>query len=99
MKTLDILINKYGPTLTIAQLGEVLHKSEGTLANDIGAGRCPVPTYKEGGKRVASATDVAEYLDKRAAAARKEHATLVESLQPSGQGGCTFSGFANRRAG
>lgn len=72
MNTGELLFEKYGPTLDIAELAEVLKMSEGTLKNRLSAGTCPVPTYREGGKRVANVQDVATYLDRRRNEAEKE---------------------------
>jgi hypothetical protein len=63
--TLDLLINKYGITLSLEQLGEVLKNTPKTLDNKIRLGTLPVPTFREGGRRLAFAQDVAEYLERR----------------------------------
>ena len=60
--TAEFLFRCYGPTLGMTELASVLKKSPKTMDNLIRAGRCPVPTYREGGHRVANAADVAEYL-------------------------------------
>ena len=64
-----LLFDKYGPRLTLAQLAEFLHVAESTLYNQISAGACPVPTYREGKVRFADVRDVAEYLDRARALA------------------------------
>lgn len=63
MTTAEYLIEKYGLTLTIPQLGEVIHMKYGSICNLISADRFPIPTYKLTGTRVADARAVADYLD------------------------------------
>lgn len=58
-----ILAEKYGVLLSIPQIAEVCGMAEGTLRNEISAGTCPIPTSKQGGRRVAHYQDVAVYLD------------------------------------
>lgn len=59
---LDHLLTRYGARLTVAQLAEVLGIAEQTLHNQRNAGRCPVPTYKNGRAVYADTVAVAEYL-------------------------------------
>lgn len=58
----ELLYETYGPTLTVAELAQVLKRTEKTLRNDISARRCPIPTFKLMGRRVASVETVAEYI-------------------------------------
>lgn len=59
------LFEKYGPTLSMSDLATVLHHTVGTLDQKVRTGQCPVPTYKEGGHRVADLRDVIAYLNQR----------------------------------
>jgi hypothetical protein len=80
-ETVQMLFNKYGATMTIDQLAQDVFKIEPvTLKNKIYRGACPIPTHKEGGPRVADVRDVAEYLDKRRADAKKEFDAEQERL-------------------
>jgi len=63
----QILVHQYGPLLNLEQLGELFKIEPGTVDKRIRAGDFPVPTRKEGGKRVADALTVARYLAERAA--------------------------------
>lgn len=101
----QLLFETYGPTIGMKELATVLKKSPKTVDNLIRAGRCPIPTYREGGHRVASTLDVAEYLDARRQAARnvweREQATLERPIQAScpaceETGACTASASANQ---
>lgn len=60
---LDLLVAKYGPTLTLGQLAEVLHMSLKGVYNAVSAETFPVRTYRAGKRRLANATDVANYLE------------------------------------
>ncbi len=60
------LIEKYvNITLTMEQLAEVMHFTYKSLLDMISGDRCPIPTYKIGGKRVANVSDVAEFITSR----------------------------------
>lgn len=71
------LFDKYGPTLGMTELAALLHHTVGTLDQKVRAGQCPVPTYKEGGHRVADVRDVISYLNQR----RKEAQAAYQSQQ------------------
>lgn len=58
------LFERYGPRLTMEQLADLMGLEMQTLYNQISAGTCPVPTYREGKQRFADVRDVAEYLDR-----------------------------------
>lgn len=58
-----ILLEKYGPRLTIANLAGVLCISEKTVRNRIASREFGIPLYVEGGVRYADYRDVAQYLD------------------------------------
>lgn len=60
--TLAHLLDKYGPVLTIDEVAEVLKKEPKTIRNRIAAKTFELRTYVDG-ERVASAVDVAAYLD------------------------------------
>lgn len=57
------LLDKYGPRLTIDQLGSVLSIEPRTIYNQISANEFKVLTYKDGTRRFADYRDVAAYLD------------------------------------
>jgi hypothetical protein len=77
--TLDLLINKYGITLSLEQLGEVLKNTPKTLDNKIRLGTMPIPTFREGGRRLAFAKDVAIYLDRRYVDTRRRESSAARS--------------------
>ncbi len=78
--TLQLLFDKYGPTLTVVNLAECLHKKEGTVYNEIGSGKLPIATWREGGKRLCHTADVAKYIEMRADVANKEWEQLQSKL-------------------
>lgn len=69
-----ILVERYGFRLNTEQLAEVLSVSPGTVRNKISARNFEIPTYVESGRRFADSSDVAAYLNARAAEARASHA-------------------------
>lgn len=58
-----LMIEKYGPRMNMTQLAAMMEIAETTLYNQISAGTCPIPTYREGKARFADVRDVAKYLD------------------------------------
>lgn len=58
-----LVAEKYGPLLSIASLADLLRMNEQTIRNQISAGEFPIPTSRQGGRRVAHYQDVAAYLD------------------------------------
>ncbi|MBU9207797.1 helix-turn-helix transcriptional regulator [Burkholderia multivorans] len=68
------ILEKYGPRMTLPQLAQLLHMSEGTIRNQVSAETFPIPTYKEGNARFAAYDAVADYLDQMSAHARKQAA-------------------------
>jgi hypothetical protein len=66
------LVDRYGLRLSVEQLGEVLDITPGAVRNQVSAGRFPIPTYLDGGRRWADYRDVAEYLDRLRSTARGE---------------------------
>lgn len=61
--TQAFLLDKYGPRLTMDQLGDVLGIAKQTIMNRIAKEEFEVATYVDGGKRFADYRDVATYLD------------------------------------
>lgn len=70
MKTeLALLLTHDSPTMTAAEVADLLGITERSLENQIYAQRCPIPMFKIGSKFAAHITDVAEYIDKQRAEA------------------------------
>ena len=61
--TTAFLLERYGPLLTEADLGEVLHLAPGTVRTQRALGTLPVQCVKRGGSVYFHAQDVAEYVD------------------------------------
>lgn len=73
MKTeLALLLTHDSPTMTAAQVADLLGISERTLENQIYAERCPIPMFKIGSKFAAHISDVAAYIDIQRAEALKK---------------------------
>lgn len=51
--------------LTIKELAEEIDRKEGTIYNQISAGKFEIPTYVEGNKRFADLRDVVTFLDEQ----------------------------------
>ena len=66
-----ILMEQYGPRLSMEQLAKVLGLATATLHARIGRGELDIPTYVDGKLRWADTRDVAEYLDRKRAEARQ----------------------------
>ena len=64
------LVDRYGLRLSVENLGEVLDITPGAVRNQVSAGRFPIPTYLDGGRRWADYRDVAAYLDRLRSTAR-----------------------------
>lgn len=58
-----LIAERYGILLGVEQLAEVVGLDAGTVRNQISAETFPIPTSKQGGRRVAHYQDVANYLD------------------------------------
>ena len=58
-----MIFERYGPRLTMEQLGEALGLATQTVYNQVAKGTCKVKTYVDGGKRFADYRDLAAYLD------------------------------------
>lgn len=72
---LQLLLEKYGPTLRTWDLAHILgYESVKALQNAISAGTCPIPTYRSGKRRLADVRDVADYLDQARHRGTLEHA-------------------------
>ena len=63
MLTEVYLLKKYGPLLTLEQLGEVLHYAVGTLENKHAAGKLGIKLLKRGSKLLAHYSEVARVVD------------------------------------
>lgn len=63
MITEAALLRKYGPILTLDQVGEVLHYAPGTLENMRAQDKSPVPLKKRGAKWITTAAALARYID------------------------------------
>lgn len=61
--TTAYLMERYGPLLTEAHVGEVLHIAEGTVRNQRSRGEFPIGHTKRGGSILFHAADVADYVD------------------------------------
>jgi predicted site-specific integrase-resolvase len=64
MFTTMLLFEKYGPRMSLEQLGEALGLASGTLHARLAQGKLDLPTYVDGKHRFADTRDVAEYLDR-----------------------------------
>lgn len=58
-----LVAEKYGPRLNMDQLAELLGIARGTLHNQVSAGKFPIATYLDQGRRWADCRDVAAHLD------------------------------------
>lgn len=56
------LLDKYGPTMTLRQFGDVIRKPVTTLHSDMSRGLFPVPTYKVGNRHILATLDVVAYM-------------------------------------
>lgn len=63
-QTEELLFTKYGTTLTVDDLSEIVKVSPGTIRNKISDETFPIKTYKTGRKRLADFRDVAIFLDR-----------------------------------
>lgn len=66
MKTLmALLITTEGrPTMSHHELAKLRSKHHRTILNEISAGLCPVPAWKDGGNWLCNVADVAAWLDR-----------------------------------
>lgn len=63
------LTSRYGITMNVPQLCEVLHMKQKSVQNAISAGRFPVATFKGPAGRLAYTVEVAAYLERQRGAA------------------------------
>ena len=63
LMTQAMFFEKYGPRLTLDQLSDALSLEKKTVYNQISAGRFPIKTYVDSGKRFADFRDVAAHFD------------------------------------
>lgn len=68
MNTLDLLIEKYGPTLTADEACEAVKMKRQTFNNRRSSNTLGFHTWRDGMNVCASAIDVAAYLDLKRAA-------------------------------
>jgi len=61
--TEQIVFNKYGTTLNIDDLSQVVKVSAATIRNKISNETFLIPTYTAGRKRLADFRDVAKFID------------------------------------
>jgi hypothetical protein len=59
----NYLLERYGPTMTLDQFGEIIKKATRSLYNDISRGTFPIPSYKVGSRHVLSTHDVITFMD------------------------------------
>lgn len=57
------LLNRYGPTMTVHDLAEVLHVHKNTIHNRLHKKTFEIDMFKLGGKLYAETGDVAEYIE------------------------------------
>ncbi|MGC9185886.1 MAG: hypothetical protein ACP5GC_10625 [Thiomonas sp.] len=72
MFTTMLLFEKYGPRMSIDQIGEALGLAPGTLHARLAQGKLDLPTYVDGKMRFSDTRDVAEYLDRLREQAHRE---------------------------
>jgi predicted DNA-binding transcriptional regulator AlpA len=58
-----IVAERYGVRLGMEQLAEAIGMTKPAIYNAVSAGKFPIPTYIDGGKRWADYRDVAAHLD------------------------------------
>lgn len=63
LMTQMLVAEKYGLRLDVKQLAEVLGLTQGTIHNQISAGKFCIVTYVDSGKRYADYRDVAAHFD------------------------------------
>lgn len=63
------LLDRYGLTMDVPQLCEVLHMKQKSVQNAISAARFPIETFKATTKRLAYTAHVAAYLARQRGAA------------------------------
>ena len=69
-----VIFERYGARLDTDDLADVTKQARGTVLNQISAGRFPIPTYVDCGRRWADFRDVAAYLDSKQ---REAHASAL----------------------
>lgn len=57
------ILRKYGPILTVEQIGEVMHYVAGTVENKIARGTLGVRVTKRGASWITTAAEMARYID------------------------------------
>jgi excisionase family DNA binding protein len=69
-QTLDILLAKYGPTMIIDEVAEVLRVSTKTIQRRM-VTEGVIPSFKDTGRRLFQTTDVAEYIQNNTSGANQ----------------------------
>lgn len=59
----DDLVKRYGPTMTIQNLSEVLKITKGAIYNKLSKNKFEIDVFKLGGKVFAETSDVVTYID------------------------------------
>lgn len=57
-----VLLERYGPRVTMAELGEILKIAQKTVTNRLAAGTLPLKTFNDSG-RFCNTDDVAAYIE------------------------------------
>lgn len=88
MKTLMALLiaNEGRPTMTHHELAKLRNKSHRTVQNEISAGQCPVPVWKDGATWLCNVSDVAAWLDRERDAAIAGDKRLQQDFEPTSSG-------------
>lgn len=91
MTLTEILLEKYGTTVTLEDLAAELKKTPKAIVNEISVGKFCIPTWKEGRRRLASTQVLADYLQKKISQASAQHIQARDAYNASR--------LTNRRAG
>lgn len=86
--TLEILLARYGNKLlmTVEDMSNILGVSQITIRNQLCEERFPIPTFKQGSRRVAHVHDVADYIDSlKAPQKRRGPKTKAERIAAAAQ--------------
>jgi hypothetical protein len=83
MRTLMALLvaNEGRPTMTHHELAKLRSKHHRTVQNEISAGQCHVPAWKEGATWLCNAADVADWLDRERDAAIEANPRLQRDYE------------------
>lgn len=81
-----LIANDGRPTMTHHELAKLRNKSHRTVQNEISAGLCPVPVWKDGATWLCNVSDVAAWLDRERDAAIAGDKRLQEDFEPTSTG-------------